>query len=409
MTERVRLLELFLQGRKAAIDSRRVGSGDVFFALAGSKFDGHDFLGEVATRGCRVAVVAKGYQGKDYGLELIKVDEPLKALQEAAREIQQRRLAKVVAITGSVGKTTTKDFVAQILSLKYRVGKSQGNANSQVGLPLTLINEIKPEDEVIVLEMGMTHPGEIERLVAIAPPDIVVITAIALVHAENFQSLEEIAAAKGEILSHPRTRLAIVGEQARGYCFKPIPTKYCYKSEAIGSERFPEHFAENLVCAQAVARAMGLTEEEIKTATGQLTLPEKRFEIGHKKGVLFVNDSYNASEPSVMAALNSLPKPEKAEGKTLAVLGEMLGLGQFSEACHKKVGELALKKVDTLFLVGEGCRPIESLFESRGRPVKRVGAALDLLKDLQSLAQPGDVVLLKGSNFWKIWELEEAF
>jgi len=152
------------QGKSAVLgarfDSRELRKGDLFFALQGKKVDGHSFLEEVAKKGAVGAVVAKSYEGPDFGLPLFRVDDVISSLQNLAKEVQKRRKNRVIAVTGSVGKTTTKEFIATLLSKKYRVGKTPGNANSQVGLPLTLLN-MEGDEEVLVLEMGMTQFKEI--------------------------------------------------------------------------------------------------------------------------------------------------------------------------------------------------------------------------------------------------------
>jgi UDP-N-acetylmuramyl pentapeptide synthase len=199
-------------------DSREVVPGDLFFALKGERVDGHAYLEEVAAKGAVGAIVDEEYKGKEFGLVLVRVKSVISSLHELAKAIQATRRARVIGVTGSVGKTTTKEFIATLLEAKYRVGKTPGNANSQVGVPLSILNSAGDED-VFVMEMGMSLPHEIEKLIDIAPPEVAIITKIALAHAAFFpDGLEGIAAAKMEILSHPSTRLGILNHQASGFC-----------------------------------------------------------------------------------------------------------------------------------------------------------------------------------------------
>lgn len=200
-----------------AIDSRLVQPGDLFFALSGNKVDGCSFLKEVAEKKALAALVPRSYEGDNFGLITIKVDDVKSSLQKLAQIAFSKRKEKVIAVTGSVGKTTTKEFIAHLLSAQFRVYKTFGSFNSQVTFPLSLLN-IEGEFDFLVLEMGMSEPGEISRLVKIAPPDIALITKIAYAHAQFFDNgLHGIAAAKAEILGSPKTKLAIMSAQAAHY------------------------------------------------------------------------------------------------------------------------------------------------------------------------------------------------
>lgn len=400
------ILDYFTQCSKAAVDSRKVVPGALFFALKGASLDGHAFLQDAKDKGARGAVVSEDYSGSSFDLNLFRVRDPLKTLQEIAKIKQRQRKSQIVAITGSVGKTTTKDFISHLLSQKFKVGKSPGNANSQVGTPLAILNELTGDEDIVVLEMGMTHPGNILRLVEIAPPDVAVITSIHLVHAENFSSIEGIAKAKGEILTHPKTRLAILHHKMAHYSFAPIEKHYYSVEDALGGEHLPEHFRENLAAAVHVARFYLLSESEICQGASTLQGSNRRFELKVKRGVQFVNDAYNASEASMIAAFRSLPK---TMGRTLAVLGEMRELGKFSEQCHENVARAALEVIDELWLVGEGCLPIQRVFEAAGKKAPIFKKGSEVLPELQKSARHGDVVLLKGSSHWHLWDIEEAF
>ena len=193
-----------------SVDSRYVEKDGLFFALRGNRTDGHAYLEEVAQKKAIAAVVTRNYCGPDHGLVLIKVADPLLALQTVARQVLSHRSTRVVGITGSVGKTTTKEFTYQLLKQNYRVAASPGNSNSQIGLPLAILNGTQGKEEILILEMGMTEAGQIKQLVELAPPEVAVITMTALVHAQNFSGLPAIGLAKAEIFSHPTTQLGIL-------------------------------------------------------------------------------------------------------------------------------------------------------------------------------------------------------
>lgn len=419
-----------------AADSRHVRAGDLFFALPGAKTDGHAFLQEAASRGAAGAVVEKGYQGNSFGLPLIRCEDVLAGLQKLSRAVLSQYRAKTVAVTGSLGKTTTKDFIAQLLKGKFRLSVSPGNSNSQIGLPLSVLNHTSPEDEVLILEMGMTHPGQIAKLVEIVPPTVAVVTKVALVHACNFPSLTGIAQAKAEIFCHRKTEKGFFHYESNvenvlsnsGGCAKSSfsicdEAADVYLVERAGgleivdrsgkrpqSTRLPllpvpgDHNKHNFLAAASVARYLGMEWEEIAQAIPTLCLPERRLQQVEKYGALFINDSYNASEPSMKAALDCLPVP-KAGSKRIAVLGEMLELGQFSAQCHESVADYALARVDLMFCFGTECRRIYEHWQRAGRQVFWAQERKDVVEALKSKLGAGDVVLLKGSRSKEVWKV----
>jgi len=397
-------------------DSRLTQPGHLFFALPGEKTDGHQFLKEVAQKKAQAAIVSKSYSGPDFGLTLFYVDDPLLTLQECARFKLQNRRPKIVGITGTVGKTSCKEFVVTLLEGSKKIAWSPKSYNSKISLPLTILNHAALGEEVLILEMAMSKKGEIARLVEIAPPDIAVITAISLVHAENFATLDEIAQAKGEILTHPQTRLGIIPPygflQEMGSCSKKTVSfdgpnaDYHMGNVPLPALELPPHHQYNALLAMVVCRELGLEWEEILPRTQLLRVLEGRGAVVEKSGVYFVNDTYNASPQSMKAALDAFPS---ASGKRLAVLGEMKELGKFSEQAHKEVGTHALDKLDYLICTGNECAPIEEVWKREGRPVEHFVTNQDALQALRQVAKPGDVVLLKGSHSCRLWELLEAF
>lgn len=418
-----------------SVDSRKVEPGEVFCALKGERVDGHLFLEEAKQRGAVLGIVDKSYKGSS-SLPLLTLEDVLTGLQNLAREAIAARGVKIAAVTGSVGKTTCKDFISELAKARFKISKSAGNSNSQIGLPLTILNNTTGDEEWLILEMGMTEAGQIKKLVEIAPPTIALITQVALVHSSNFASITDIAKAKGEIFSHPKTKLGLLpyeiedyeilsklgtcpkssfslsSEKADRYLKKAGREFFLHqKKQVLGPFSFPiigEHHEHNFAAALSCALELGLTEEEIKQRVPFLELPEKRFQFIEKRGVLFIDDSYNASEISVKAALKHLPTPSK-KGAKVAVLGSMLDLGNFSLECHRRVGVEALKYADKLFCFGKECHPMVEVWHNERREAHLFDERNALMDALRSSLKEGDVVLLKGSRSKQLWKVLEEF
>ncbi len=419
-----------------SIDSRKVEPGALFFALPGAKVDGHEFLEEAAKRGAIAAIVSKQYRGSDYGLDLLAVEDVRQTLQTLGCIAAEQRKGLRIALTGSVGKTTTKEFLASILKQRFSTQYTEGNANSQLSFPLFWLN-LDRDYEVFVLEMGMWHEGEIRRLVEISPPDIALLTAIAPAHLGFFSDgLEGIARAKSEIFSHPRTQMALVSSQAFAFkqvkeALKVIAQTWVYgeggdfliktEQEGIVIEEKraglfspimqtglkAAHLLENLLAAVTVARLLGMKWEEIALAVPQLRPAPLRYEIEEREGVTFVKDCYNANPLTMRLALLNLPKPQKG-GRRLAVLGTMTELGRDSALYHKEVGEIALGCIDELFCIGEESLTFCEVFQKQKRQATHFADLSSLKERLFKVAKPGDVVLIKGSNFLKLWQVLDA-
>lgn len=420
-----------------SVDSRSVKSGDLFFALKGQKVDGHRFLHEVRDKGASAAIVNKNFESHIQNLTLIKVEDPLIALQTLAKNVLLENNTRIVAITGSLGKTTTKEFTKTLLSEKFYTASSPGNQNSQIGLPLTILNHTEGHEEIAIFEMGMTERDQIKALIQIAPPEVAVITHVSLVHSCNFASLDEIANAKGEILSHPLTKVGIIPKNVHnfhhllhvGCCKKtsfalsedpffadftatqgsPYTLTQLSSKEKCHLHNFHipgKHNLHNLLAAIAVARHFNMSWDAINHAIPKLSMHSRRLEFTEKHGIRFLNDSYNAAEESVKAALEILPKPEK-RGRKIAVLGSMLELGSFSDACHERVGKHALKFVEKIYCLGSECQPILDIWKSEGKEAFLFHERSELLEYLKKDLQPDDVVLLKGSRAKELWKILE--
>ncbi|MBS0648188.1 MAG: UDP-N-acetylmuramoyl-tripeptide--D-alanyl-D-alanine ligase [Verrucomicrobia bacterium] len=414
-----------------SFDSREVKKGDLFFALKGANFDAHGFLQEVASRGAVAAVVDAAYLGDSYGLCLLKVPDVTAALQKLAQTLQGLRKQRIVAVTGSVGKTTTKEFIATLLAQKYTVAKTPGNNNSQVGFPLAILNA-SGQEEFFVAEMAMSQAGHIRKLVEIAPPEVAVVTKIGHANIEYFtDGFEGIAAAKAEILSYPETKCAVLNRQVLAYrafqqelpypkkIFALDPEKGDYVLEEgwvikegdhySSSFRLPfsaTHLCEDFIAAAAVARVLGLSWEEIAAGAYHLKTFDKRFERIERDGFVIINDCYNASPESMEAALSNLPRPAMG-GKTIAVFGEMVDLGSYAEQRHKDLAHFAADKIDHCLCYGKGCLPMLEIFNQKGKPAEFFRDLKRMKEMLFEISKPGDVILIKGSRSNKLWQLLE--
>ncbi len=384
-----------------AIDSRKVVPGDLFFALPGARVHGFEFAKEAAQRGA-VGIVSE--RSEPTSLPKIFVPSVLQALQDLARTLLSQRASRVLAITGSLGKTTTKGFLYALLHEQFKVFASPLSYNSQATLPLSILMANGDED-FLILEMGMSQKGEIANLVSIAPPHIALITTVAVQHADNFSDgLEGIARAKAEIFSSPKTRL---GWYHREMPFAELAASVgsCMKrSFSLETDRLPLSLPfsmpahrHNFLAARSVASSLGLTDEQIEQRAAHLTLPPMRMETVEKEGVLFVNDAYNANPDSMRAALESMPSPASG-GKKIAVLGDMNALGAYSRQEHEFVKKLALASTDRVFFLGE-----------------RWGSS-DVFSSLSEMecalhheVQAGDVVLLKGARVHGLEKILERF
>lgn len=415
------------------VDSRLTKKNEVFVALRGEHVDGHAYLNEVKQKGALAAIVDQNYQGPVFGMHLFRTENPLLALQMLAQKCLEKT-SRIVAVTGSIGKTTTKEFIKTLLEQRYVTAASQGNSNSQVGLPLTVLNHTTGTEDILVLEMGMTEPGQLSTLVNIAHPEVSVLTTAALVHACRFETLKDIALTKAEIFSHSHTRLGVVDREIEAYetiaqigeckkiSFSTVSSRADYHLETVNEEVrlktegqsislgkmcLPgKHNLHNLLAAIAVARYFELTWNEIKQAIPFLKLPERRLQFVQKEGIYFLNDSYNASELSVKSALETLPNAT-GKGYKIAVLGSMMELGHFSDECHQRVGEFALNYVDKMYCFGAECLPIVEVWKKANRPVELFMERSELISTLKKNLKPADVVLLKGSRSKELWKILE--
>jgi UDP-N-acetylmuramoyl-tripeptide--D-alanyl-D-alanine ligase len=406
------------------VDSRLISPGELFFALKGERADGHSFLGSVKERGAIGAVVDKSYRGPDYGLFLFPVEDVMASLHDLAKNDLLQARAEVVGITGSVGKTTTKDFVAELLSAKYKIGKTPGNSNTKLTLPISILNR-EGGEEVFVLEMGISEPGDMKRLLAVAEPDVALVTKVALAHSAYFpDGIEGIAKEKAEIFKSPKLRVAVfyqklleypcfanlghekllfsLEDRSADYFLSPVEERYALDERGMRAYLFDLPFKEghllhDFLAAVSVARVMKLEWDQINAKIPFLKPPKMRFEKIEKGGVFFINDAYNANPESMKAAFLSLPQPSFG-GKRIGVLGTMWPLGSFSEGAHREIGKLAREYFDQLLVLGEEAHPLFESFQEARKPAEFFTEIKEITKRLEELMSPGDVVLIKGSR-----------
>lgn len=413
------------------IDSRRVKPGDLFVAIPGEKVDGHKFIPDVLKKGA----YALSQQSLDVDGAYILVEDTVTAMKRLARFYRNSLDIKVVGITGSVGKTSTKEMIASVLGKKFRVHKTQGNFNNGIGLPLTIF-QIEKEHQVAVLEMGISEFGEMHELADMAQPDIMVITNIGLCHLENLKTRDGILKAKTESFAHLKPdgvvilngdddKLSTV-EQVAGR--KPVfygikgrnlcETSVCADAvtehglEGMTAEFHTpqgdmevvipipgEHNVYNALAATCVAEQLGLSMDEIKCGIAAASTISGRTNLIHTKGMTVIDDCYNANPVSMKASLDVL---SKAGGRKIAVLGDMGELGEDEQQLHYEVGTYAgTLPIDLLFCVGtlsgklaEGAKK-----QNPALTVKHYATREEMTEELLATVKEGDAVLVKASHF----------
>ena len=426
---------------KVSTDSRTIKPGELFVALRGENFEGHNFVEAAAKAGATSALVDLNWAGNvPNNFALVRAADTLRAYQALAGNYRRSLALKVLAITGSNGKTSTKDFAASVLARKFQVTKTEGNFNNHVGLPRTIL-EATSEDEVAVWELGMNHPGEIAALAKIAAPDAAIITNIGVAHIEFMGSREAIAMEKGALAEAiepqgtvilnaddsfsegiaARTRAKVILAGTTDGAVRAIEIR----QSADGSEftivegahrcraQLPVaglHMVQNALLAVAAGRALGLSIEECAAGLAAAPLTKARLQIKQIGGVQFLDDSYNANPDSMKAALRTLVELD-TDGKRIAVLGEMRELGGESERGHREVGETAATLgVNQLITIGEMAELIAEGARAAGlHKVSSAPSTAEAAKLLGEIAKPGDLVLIKGSRAARTEEVIEKF
>lgn len=429
----------FLNARGIVIDSRMVQDDYVFVAIKGERTDGHRYIEQVFADGA-LAVVTE--QPLTISKPYILVDSTRQALKDLAAFYLSRLDVKVVGISGSVGKTSTKEMIASVLSRKYQVHKTKGNFNNEIGLPLTIF-KLEETHQAAVLEMGISDFGEMHRLAAVAQPDIAVLTNIGMSHLKTLGSRDGILKAKTEMFDHLRGDACVIlngdddllctltqvnGKPPVFYGIGASRHKQAYASdiENLGLRgirltihladdairvRIPipgEHNVYNALAAAAVGRQLGLTNEEIKDGIENARTIDGRTNLIETRNMTVIDDCYNANPLSMKASIDVLAT---ALGRTIAVLGDMGDLGQDERRLHYEVGRhLAEKGIDILFCAGtlshETARAVRE--HNPGCTVYEYDKRDDMVKELLPFLQEGDSVLVKASHFMEYADVVEA-
>ena len=434
---------------EAVIDSRKAIPGALFVALPGERSDGHDYIKLAFEKGAAIALIQKDMAPEFRVLDLrkinpnqkisvpespfcIRVNDSLKSLQDIARYWRQKLSVRVIAITGSVGKSSTKELTSEVLSRKFHTFKNPGNYNNEIGLPLTILN-LGQGYERLILEMGFYYPGEISLLCGIAKPDIGIVTNIGTVHAERAGTQETIAKGKAELveaLSPSPAGTAILNyddplvkamatqtnaevlfygldpradvwaDEIQGQGLKGIRFRLHYHEESMVLEvpMLGRHSVQTILRASAAGFAEGMSMHEVAEALTASNTQLRLVAVQTKSGALILDDTYNATPESTVAALDLL---NELKGQKIAVLGDMLELGQYEQAGHEAVGRRAAEVVNHLIAVGPRGQTIADTAKLRGLPptaVTWVADALQAAEVLKYNLKAGDVVLIKGSH-----------
>jgi UDP-N-acetylmuramoyl-tripeptide--D-alanyl-D-alanine ligase len=421
-----------------SIDSRTANPGDCFIALRGPKNDGHDYVVKLVEKGAALAIVDHPVDAKI--LQLV-VPDTLIALQQLARRTRERWGGTVVGVTGSAGKTTTKDAIASLLSVQVRTGRTIGNYNNEYGVPLSILR--LPDDcRAAVIELGMNHAGEIRALAQIAKPRIAVVTNAGWAHAEFFDDgIEGVARAKRELVEElPANGIAVLNaDDQRVRAFEDVhPGRSILFGIADDAEVRAEdlqlcpgggahfrclgvdfesplagrHSVSNVLAAIAVARAMGIAPERLTEAVKTLSVGKMRGERFERNGVTIINDSYNAN-PEAMRSMLELLRATPAR-RRIAVLGEMLELGREAETLHRGIGQFAAAQgIDALYGIRGAARFMVNGAIGAGMSDSAASfydSSEEAGERLRKELRPGDAVLFKGSRGVQVEKaMERAF
>lgn len=412
-----------------SIDSRTLNSGDLFIALKGENFDGHDYVAAALERGAVAAIVQKDQKVAADHKRLLVVEDTLRALQSLGAAARRLWGKPLLAVTGSAGKTTTKEVLAQILMTQYRVLKSTGNLNNHIGLPLQLL-KLEPGHDLAVVEMGMNHLGEIRALGTLAHHDFAVVTCVAPVHLEFFRSIAEIARAKYEIIEtlHPggvavlnadddyvcqfgrdfKGKVVTFGiHRAADVCARNIVIHADGDSsfdlvvegvrEPVQLPLLGQHNIYNALAATAAALEKGITPSQAAVALARVTPGDKRGQLIELNGATIINDSYNSNPRALDSMIDTLAEMEAQ--RRILIAGEMLELGPTGEKLHRDAGiHAAQKKIDLVVGVRGIAKALVEAASAAGAKAQFMETPEEAGEWLAKELRPGDAVLLKASR-----------
>lgn len=416
--------ELLLE--RVVTDSRTDCTGALFVALKGENFDGHEYVAEAFRKGAAAAVVSEMPNNVEANQPLLMVDDTLEALARLAAGYRNRMSIPVVAITGSCGKTTTKEFLAAALSSKYRTARPKASFNNLIGVSLTILG-VRPAHDVLILEMGTNAPGEIEALCRIGKPTMGIITNIGHTHLEKLGSVEGVKKEKaalarfigeggvlvtntdcpecaeiagefgGQVVSvaveeEADHKVRPAGQSVDGLAFE-------YDGMTATVHVFGEHNALNAGLAVAAAEILGVDKDEALSAISTAKQPEMRMQSGFAAGVFLINDAYNSNFESMKSAVETLDKAQ-VTGRKILVCGDMLELGKSSESLHRAIGwHIGRSSIDLLLTIGAFSELVAMEAHKAGTPVVYLRSSVEEVGELlERLAKAGDAVLFKASR-----------
>jgi UDP-N-acetylmuramoyl-tripeptide--D-alanyl-D-alanine ligase len=427
-----------------SIDTRTIKKGNLYFAIKGENFDGHDFVWEAYEKGASVCFVNEDWHEKNkeglkhYFSKCVK--DTTIALANLAKDYRTKFDIPFIAIGGSNGKTTTKEMIASVLSQKFNVLKTEGNLNNHIGVPLTLFR-LEEKHEIAVIEIGTNHFNELKYLCKILEPDYGILTNIGREHLEFFKTINGVAKAEGELfdylIKNDKTGFVNMDDEhiitkAKGlkkkltYGFKgrvavkgkflgldgsAMPSfEVTYKNETTRIKlKVPgEHSVSNALAAAAIGFQFGLTGKQIKKGLENFISYSKRMEVLHVKGITIINDCYNANPDSMIAAIKTLEQI-KTKGRKIAVLGDMAELGNTSKKGHQEMGKvISNSKINYFLSIGNDMKFAHAIADEMMDNAIHFDSNKVLIDYLEFLAEPGDVLLIKGSRSMKMEEIVAA-
>ena len=423
--------------KAVSTDTRKIEEGTMFIALKGEIFNGNNYVLDAFDKGAKIAIVDEvkcDLNELKEDVALIKVQNTGRALMDLAKFYREKLGLKVVGITGSAGKTSTKDLVAAVLSDKYKVFKTKGNFNNEIGLPLMIL-ELDSTYDVAILEMGMRGLGQIKELAEIASPDLGIITNIGISHIEILKTRENILKAKMEIATFfdKNNTLVVCGNDdflgalpeaeykivktgveenfkigAKNIALEELSSKFTVydgeKEEEFSLDMPGEHNISNLMLGIAIAKELGVSFEEMKRGLKNIEATSMRLELIKKDGFSILNDCYNSSPVAVKSAIDVM---KNIEGKRrIAVLGTMRELGHKSEEAHEEIGKYAKENgIEKVLCFGDFS---ENIKEGYGEGCTVYENKEELIKDLLNIICDGDIILVKASRSLKFEEITKA-
>ena len=409
---------------KYSKDTRTINQGECYVGIMGDNFDGNKFYKDAFKLGAKACILDHfGTTDEEMG-NIILVEDSIKAMQQLASYLIDNVDAKVVAITGSAGKTSTKDMIYSVLSKKYKVLKSQGNYNNEIGLPFALLNYIN--EDIIVCEMGMNGFGQIDKLSKIAKPDIAVITNVGTAHIGMLGSRENILKAKLEILNGMNSDgilvinsdndlLSTISGIDQKIVKFGINTESDYNASNIVLKNGKTFFdingntynvpvlgkvnAYNALAAYSIGKLFDVSDEDIKDGLENVILTGNRMQIIEQDNYTIINDTYNANKEAIMSAFDTI---NTFDNRKVAILGDMLELGEFEEDIHREVGKYANGKIDVLITIGNLSKFINEEYNGTKYHFNTKAEAIEKLNDI---INNGDVILVKASQGMKLLEI----